>query len=131
MDVQVLGVLADRSIEFVPWLHRGDQLMARLEDAAKAMPIEQAQELAIAAMGRYARLSIGADGRVVLPGHLCHYLSPSGEAVIRIVVQQDRMTLWSETRWQEGQTARNAFIDGLLDRGEKQSRRPEGSEATT
>ena len=111
---QALVEIQGDAVELRPWSEAGAELVARLEEIAQSLSAERLQELVIAAMDRYARLSVGADGRMVLPAHLAHHLDATAGEVVRIVVSDGRIWLWSEASWRKDRQSRYLNLDKLL-----------------
>ena len=115
-DQQVLAEIQEEAVELQPWREAGAELVARLEEIAQSLSAERRQDLVIATMDRYSRLSVGADGRLVLPAHLAHHLAVGATEVVRIVVRCNRLWLWSEASWRRERQSRNTDLDALLQR---------------
>lgn len=115
-DQAVLAEIKDDAVELRPWADAGAALVQRLLGVAETLPAPRRQDLVIATMDRYARLSIGADGRTVLPVHLSHHLGSHVSNAIRIVVRGGAIWLWSEARWAGSRQARYLDLDSLLER---------------
>jgi DNA-binding transcriptional regulator/RsmH inhibitor MraZ len=62
-------------------------------------------------MDRYIRLSLDGDGRTVLPTTLLTQLDAADGGVVRLVVRNDRLWVWSEVRWRALQQTR---VEALL-----------------
>ncbi len=126
-DRQVLAEIQGEAVELRPWAGAGDELVRELQAVAASLSADRLQDLAIAAMDRYARLTIGADGRTVLPTHLSHHLAASETEVVRIVVRGGRIWLWSEANWRKERERRYLELDALLkDEAAPQSDSAEG-----
>ncbi|MGZ3369215.1 MAG: hypothetical protein ACXU8X_09865 [Caulobacteraceae bacterium] len=98
------------SVELIPWSGTGDQqVRAALQMLAMTSEPERSQ-LVLAAMERFARLTLDADGRSVLPTVLLAHLDALVEPVIRIVVRDNRLWLWRETEWRRGQAQRSEAL---------------------
>jgi DNA-binding transcriptional regulator/RsmH inhibitor MraZ len=113
-DQQVLAEIQGDAVELRPWGEVGNQLVNKLETAATALTADRLQDLVIATMDRYARLSVGGDGRTVLPSHLAHHLVPRESDMIRVVVRGGRIWLWSEANWAKKRQDRHLDLDRLL-----------------
>lgn len=113
-DQQVLSEIQGDAVELQPWNEAGIELVQRLEGVVASLSAEALQKLVIATMDRYSRLSVGSDGRLVLPAHLAHHLTASDAAAVRIVVRGNRLWLWSEAGWSKGRQSRYHDLDALL-----------------
>ena len=113
----MLAEIQGDAVELQPWDSAGIGLMSKLQGVAASLTADRVQDLAIAVMDRYSRLSISGDGRVVLPPHLTHQLAPAGGEVVRIVVRGGRLWLWPETSWATGRSSRQRELDELMGLG--------------
>ncbi|MDX8449627.1 hypothetical protein [Mesorhizobium captivum] len=68
-------------------------------------------ELAIAAMDRYLRLSIDGTGRAVIPAALVSHLEADDCELIRVVLRNGKLWLWSERFWQAQRRKRMQLLD--------------------
>ena len=114
VDQAVLAEIKGDAIELRPWEDAGTALVRRLEEVAETLTGTRRQDLAIATMDRFARLSIGSDGRTVLPAHLSHHLGVHLSNAIRIVVREGAIWLWSEAGWTSSRRGRFLDMDKLL-----------------
>lgn len=101
----------DPLAELLAWEPDGAAQMERL----KQMLIDTAEpnrgELAIAAMDRYLRLTIDGTGRAVIPAVLVSHLEADDNDLIRVVLRNGRLWLWSERFWQAERTKRLQLLD--------------------
>jgi DNA-binding transcriptional regulator/RsmH inhibitor MraZ len=116
-SLSVLAVLEmDGSAEILPWEQAGKQVVNAIEKALALTPEPHRAELALAAMDRYMRLTVDADGRTVLPTNLLSHLDALESSLVRLVARGNRMWFWSEARWREGQGSRfRDLADALAD----------------
>ncbi|WP_076442881.1 hypothetical protein [Bosea sp. TND4EK4] len=78
-------------------------------------PVEDADEhekdqLALAAMDRFLRVSMEDVGRTVLPPTLASLLEAEASGCVRVVMRDGRLRLWSERRWEIERTRRIALL---------------------
>ncbi|MBB6254841.1 division/cell wall cluster transcriptional repressor MraZ [Nitrospirillum iridis] len=65
-------------------------------------------------MDRYLRLTLDADGRIVLPANLLSHLQAIDASAVRLVARDGRLWLWSEEHWQARQMGRfQDLVDAL------------------
>lgn len=84
--------------EFAPMRER---MMSQIGEQPKA---------ALAALDRYQAVPVTAECRLVLSTALRSHLEALDSAIIRLVVEDGRLTLWSEKAWKCGRPARLAMI---------------------
>lgn len=104
---------ADRHAELVPWEQRGEIAISEIRRAIDAVEEHHKDELALAAMDRFVRLSVDSAGRTVLPGSLASHLDAEASASVRIVMRGARLWLWSERRWQAQRPRRIRMLENL------------------
>ena len=110
----VLGVVeADGSVELLPWAQHGDAALDDVRRALKAAKPAIRDLVALAAMDRYVRLSLDAESRLVLPSPLIAHLGGEGTAMVRVVMRDGRLWLWSEPRWLSERADRIAALTEL------------------
>lgn len=114
-SVSLLGDLGPGGYaELTPWATHG---AAKLEVvgalAAQASPIARSQ-LVLAAMDRFLQLSLEQGCRVHLPANLRAHLDPAEKGLVRVIVRDDRLWLWSECGWQQSRADRLRAIDAVI-----------------
>lgn len=96
----LLGILEPGGrAELAGWAERGRGAMDEVARRFEAAPPEGRGEIAIAAMDRYMRISVEAPARVALPTNLEAHVDPQGRGLVRLVVGDNRLWLWSEAEW--------------------------------
>lgn len=82
-----------------------------LSEAAIADP-----EVALATLDRFQLVPVTAEARLVLSVALRAHLDALVDPVIRLVVADGRLTLWSERQWRYGREDRMKLIEGVVAR---------------
>lgn len=108
------GVLAlaetGRRAELLPWASKGEAALAALRLAIEAADEKDRDQLALAAMDRFVRLSMEDVGRTILPPALASLLEAEATGCVRIVMCDGRLWLWSERRWEADRARRIALL---------------------
>lgn len=104
---------AGRRAEIQPWEKAGTEKLAEVRDMIDAAEESEKDEIALAAMDRYLRLSLDEAGRTILPACLASHLDAEFDRKVRIVVQSGRLWLWSERRWDAGRSRRIAVLSQI------------------
>lgn len=99
-----------RRAELLPWEPRGETAIAEVKQAIDVADEQDKDELALAAMDRFVRLSVDAAGRTVLPGPLASHLDAEASTCVRVVMRDARLWLWSERRWKAERASRIALL---------------------
>lgn len=99
-----------RRAELLPWDPTGQQAIERVRAAIDAAEAPERDDLALAAMDRFVRLSLDDAGRTTLPAPLASHLDTEVDQRVRVVVRGPRLWLWSERRWEAGRAARIAIL---------------------
>lgn len=109
------GILAtlgtDPLAELLAWEPDGALQMERLKRMLSGTAEPNQGELAIAAMDRYLRLSIDGTGRAVIPAALVSHLEADDCELIRVVLRNGKLWLWSERFWQAQRRKRMQLLD--------------------
>jgi len=96
--------------ELFAWTSRGAQALTDVAQRVEAAPPEDRDELAIAAMDRYIRLTVEPPARLALPFNLATHLDAAEGRVVRVIARSDRLWLWSERHWQARRMDRIALL---------------------
>jgi DNA-binding transcriptional regulator/RsmH inhibitor MraZ len=108
------GVLAvvepEKFVELLPWEPNGVTAMASVKRLLQDAEESERGELALAAMDRYVRLTMDGTGRAVLPGSLVAHLDAAETEIVRMVMRDGRLWLWSEKYWQAQRGQRIALL---------------------
>lgn len=108
------GILAvvgpDHSVELQPWEPFGVEAMAAVRIALAKADASLRGALAVAAMDRYMKLSSDGAGRATLPPPLVSMLDAETTSLVRLVMRDSRLWLWSERRWQSDRPARLSLL---------------------
>jgi DNA-binding transcriptional regulator/RsmH inhibitor MraZ len=73
--------------------------------------------IALAALDRFQMVPVTAEGRLVLSVALRAHLDALTNPVIRLVVSDGRLTLWSERQWRLGRADRMKLTAVILEGG--------------
>ena len=92
--------------ELVPWEPVGDVIMRGLAELLAGEAEPDRSRVALIAMDRYLRLTLGPDGRMSLPANLAHHLDAVSLDAVRLVIDNGRLLLWSERAWQNSRSSR-------------------------
>jgi DNA-binding transcriptional regulator/RsmH inhibitor MraZ len=107
----VLAIVGpEKFAELFPWNPNGIAAMAYVERLLQAAAESERGELAIAAMDRYARLTMDGTSRAVLPAPLVAHLDAAESDILRVVMRDGRLWLWSERYWQAQRGQRVASL---------------------
>lgn len=107
----ILAVVgAEKFAELLPWEPNGVTAMADVDRMLQAAEESERGELALAAMDRFVRLTMDGTGRAVLPGSLVAHLDAAETDVVRVVMRDGRLWLWSEKWWQTQRGQRIALL---------------------
>lgn len=101
---------AGRRAELLPWDLSGQGVIEQLRAVIEKADRSERDELTLAAMDRFSRLSLDAAGRTILPAPLASHLDTQIDQLVRVVVQGPRLWLWSERRWEAGRARRIASL---------------------
>ncbi|MBS1181950.1 MAG: hypothetical protein H6Q99_1830 [Proteobacteria bacterium] len=104
----------DHCAELLPWMPHGETMLAEVRSAIETAEETDKDQLTLAAMDRYLRLSVDQAGRSSLPGPLASFLDAHIVGSVRLVMRDDRLWLWSERRWDKDRTKRVQFLAGKL-----------------
>lgn len=99
-----------RRAELLPWDPSGQSVIEQLRVVIEKAGTSERDELTLAAMDRFSRLSLDAAGRTILPAPLASHLDTEIDHLVRVVVQGPRLWLWSERRWEAGRAGRIASL---------------------
>ena len=99
-----------RRAELLPWDPIGHQTITQVRAVIDAAEGAERDDLALAAMDRFLRLSLDETGRTTLPAPLASLLDTEIDQRVRVVVRGPRLWLWSERRWEAGRAARIALL---------------------
>lgn len=103
----VLAVVEPENVvELCGWDAAGREAMDAIQQMLSKASEAERGELAVAAMDRYLRLSFDAAGRAVLPTCLVAHLEAGKTGMIRVVLHDQRLWLWSERKWCDKRSAR-------------------------
>lgn len=96
----------DHCAELMPWAPHGESMLAEVKGAIETADEADKDQLALAAMDRYLRLSVDQAGRTTLPGPLASFLSAHIIGTVRLVMRDHRLWLWSERSWDKARAER-------------------------
>lgn len=108
----LLATIAPGQVELSSWADFGSQTLQAVEERLGHVPSQNRGTLALAAMDRYMRLSVESPARIVLPLDLRHNLGCLREPVVRVVVLDGTLALWSEARWCANRARRLITLTG-------------------
>jgi DNA-binding transcriptional regulator/RsmH inhibitor MraZ len=103
-------VEAESVVELRSWDSAGREAMDAIQRILGEASEAERGELAIAAMDRYSRLSFDSAGRAVLPTCLVAHLEAAKTGMIRVVLRDQRLWLWSERKWCDQRSARTSAL---------------------
>ncbi|MDH7972519.1 hypothetical protein QH494_10025 [Sphingomonas sp. AR_OL41] len=84
---------------------------------ALSLAAEKNPAVALAALDRFQVVPVTAEGRLVLSVALRAHLDALDHQVVRLVVENGRLSLWSERAWRSSRTGRMELIARTLDGG--------------
>lgn len=99
-----------RRAELLPWDPAGKNMIEELRSVIEEAEDSERDDLTLAAMDRFSRLSLDATGRTILPAPLASHLDTEIDRMVRVVVRGPRLWLWSERRWEAGRAGRIASL---------------------
>lgn len=112
-SVAVLAILDARGCaRIVPVDPDGDAILAAARLAIVEAPPPLRDDITLAAMAKYARLSVEPTGRFALPAGLAAHLQAERSAGVRVHVARGALSLWSEPAWLLEQAGRFADLPG-------------------
>ncbi|WP_095203799.1 hypothetical protein [Mesorhizobium carmichaelinearum] len=103
-------VEAGARAEILPWVPHGERAITDLQSMIDMAEERDKDELALAAMDRFFRMSIDAAGRTILPSPLASYLDAETAGCVRVVMRNSRLWFWSERTWQAERAKRVALL---------------------
>lgn len=104
----------DHCAELLPWTPHGEAMLAEVRSAIETAEDADKDQLTLAAMDRYLRLSVDQAGRSTLPGPLASFLGAHVVGAVRLVMRDHRLWLWSERRWDTDRAERIQFLAGKV-----------------
>jgi DNA-binding transcriptional regulator/RsmH inhibitor MraZ len=114
-SVPLLGDLGPGGYaELSPWATHGAAKLEEVGALAKQASSTVRSQLVLAAMDRFLQLSLEQGCRVHLPANLRAHLDPDAQGLVRVIVRDDRLWLWSECGWQQSRADRLRAIDAVL-----------------
>lgn len=108
----LLATISPDRVELSSWSDFGQRTIEAVKERVDHLPPKNRGPLAIAAMDRYMRISVEKPARVVLPLDLRHHLDCVDVAVVRTVVLDGSLTLWSEASWSRDRSKRLKVLTG-------------------
>ena len=108
------GLLAtlevDGSASLEPWKGGGTGALGRVTALLEATGPGERGWLALAAKDRYMHVSLEDNGRLAIPANLVAHLDPGGSGLVRVVVYDGYLKLWSEECWRAGRADRSGIL---------------------
>jgi DNA-binding transcriptional regulator/RsmH inhibitor MraZ len=100
--------------ELSPWEPFGAARVSEVSDLAARSGAADRRKLILGAMDRFLQVSLENGSRIHLAANLRAHLDPEGAGLVRVIVRENRLWLWSERGWQESRPNRLRAIDAAI-----------------